>query len=355
MESRGDGLVALLREQYALAPPVTSFGLEHAGLNNVNTGIRTGAGTFVARVYESLSYEDAASVAYEHRLLDWLAGQGLSFAVPVPIPTRDGASWCEGPDGRISLAPKLPGLPLALQSDEGGLLGSATGELQVVTARHQAAPRPGRLLYDELFRFASPALEALTLRPGQVGLDLAEHDELFGWWRDEAARVQVFVDGDYRALPWQLCHNDVTPNNVLAEDGVVAAVLDFEYAIPIARALDFEYTIPIARALDFVTGLRTAMPYFKNPAPWAEARAYGRGFARWVSLTDAEIAAVPDLLRLRSAITVLWWIGRAAATGTAGPLVSRMRFCRELCDWLARAEAPLLEVVRQSLRASLDR
>ena len=118
--------------------------------------------------------------------------------------------------------------------------------------------------------------------------------------------------------------------------------------------LDFEYAIPIARSLDFVTGLRAAMPYFKNPEPWAEARAYSVGFARWVALTDAEIAAVPDLLRLRSAITVLWWIGRAAATGTAGPLVSRMRFGRELCDWLARAEAPLMEVVRQSLRASLD-
>jgi len=31
-----------------------------------------------------------------------------------------------------------------------------------------------------------------------------------------------------------------------------------------------------------------------------------------------------------------------------------MRFGRELCDWLARAEAPLIEVVRQSLRASFD-
>src|SRR4051812_12749387 len=125
MESREDGLGALLRERYALAPPVTSFVLEHAGLNNVNTGIRAGAGDFVARVHESLSYADAASLAYEHGLLGWLAGQGLSFAVPVPLPTRDGASWCEGPDGRISLAPKLPGLPLALQADDGELLGSA--------------------------------------------------------------------------------------------------------------------------------------------------------------------------------------------------------------------------------------
>jgi homoserine kinase type II len=205
-------------------------------------------------------------------------------------------------------------------------------------SRHPLTSRPGRPLYDELFRFASPELDALTLRPEQVGLPPDAHAELFGWWREEAAYLQAFAAGAYRGLPRQLCHNDVTPNNVLAERGVVTAVLDFEYAIPIARALDF------------VTGLRTSMPYWKNPEPWAEARAYCRGFARWVALTEAEIAAVPDLLRLRAAITVLWWIGRAAATGTAGPLVSRMRFCQELWAWLVRAKAPLMAVVHSALR-----
>ena len=64
-----------------------------------------------------------------------------------------------------------------------------------------------------------------------------------------------------------------------------------------------------------ITGLRVAMPYWQNPEPWAEARAYCQGFARLVTLTEQEIAVIPDLLRLRSAITALWWIGRAGATG----------------------------------------
>jgi Ser/Thr protein kinase RdoA (MazF antagonist) len=343
-------LVASLLAAYDLAPPVSTFVLEHAGLNNVNSGVRTDDGDFVLRVYESLSYHDPASIAYEQAVLLWLAEQRLSFAVPVPLLTRDGRPSFQGPDGRTGLAPRLPGVPLMLAYRAGRLsgpaaselLGAATGELQVAMARHAPTDRPGRPLYAELFEFCRPQLDALTLRPEHVGLDAAEHDAIFGWLREEAAKLQPFVDGPYRRLPTQLCHNDVTQNNVLVDvlpgGGVVTAVLDFEYVT----------TVP--RALDFITGLRMAMPYWQNPEPWAEARAYCQGFARWVTLTEPEIAAIPDLLRLRSAITALWWIGRAGATGTVGPLVNRLERAKEIWDWLLTAEAPLMAEVRAALR-----
>jgi Ser/Thr protein kinase RdoA (MazF antagonist) len=345
MELQPDALVASLLDAYALAPPVSLFPLEHAGLNNVNRGVRTGAGEYVLREYESLSYRDPASIEYEQAVLTWLAGQRLSFAVPVPLPMRDGRPTLQGPNGRLGLAPKLPGVPLMLEYRAGRLsgpaaselLGAATGELQAAMARHAPTDRPGRPLYAELFAFCRPRLDALTLRPEHVGLQPAADAALFGWLRAESAKLQPFVEGPYRALPVQLCHNDVTQNNVLVEDGTVTAVLDFEYVT----------TVP--RALDFVTGLRMAMPYWQSPAPWAEARAYCRGFGRHVTLTEPEIAAIPDLLRLRSAITALWWIGRAGATGTAGPLVNRLERVKEIWDWLTVAEAPLMAVVRAAL------
>jgi Ser/Thr protein kinase RdoA (MazF antagonist) len=339
-------LVASLLEAYDLAPPVRTFALEHAGMNNANSGVRTGDGDFVLRVYESLSYQDPASIAYEQAVLRWLAQQRLSFAVPVPLLARDGQPTFDGPNGRTGLAPKLPGAPLMLAWRTGrlsgaaasALLGAATGELQVAMARHAPTDRPGRPLYAELFEFCRPQLDALTLRPEQVGLEPAEHGAIFGWLREESARLQPFVDGPYRRLPTQLCHNDVTQNNILIEQGVVTAVLDFEYVT----------TVP--RALDFVTGLRMAMPYWQNPQPWAEARAYCQGFVRRVRLTEPEVAAIPDLLRLRSAITALWWIGRAGATGTVGPLVNRLERVKEIWDWLTIAEAPLMAVVRAALQ-----
>jgi homoserine kinase type II len=339
-------LVASLLAAYDLMPPVSTFALEHAGMNNVNTGVRTGDGEFVLRVYESLSYQDPASIAYEQAVLLWLAEQRLSVAVPLPLLTRDGRPSFQGPGGRTGLAPKLPGVPLMLEYRAGRLsgaaaselLGAATGELQAAMARHAPTDRPGRPLYAELFEFCRPQLDALTLRPEHVGLEPAEHEALFGWLREESAKLQPFVDGPYRRLPTQLCHNDVTQNNILVEQGDVTAVLDFEYVT----------TVP--RALDFITGLRVAMPYWQNPEPWAEARAYCQSFARWVTLTEAEIAAIPDLLRLRSAITALWWIGRAGATGTVGPLVNRLERVKEIWDWLLVAEAPLMAVVRAALQ-----
>jgi homoserine kinase type II len=344
MASESDTLVVALQEAYDLVPPVTAFALEHAGLNNVNTGVQTGAGAFVARVHDSLSYQDAASIQYEHQVLAWLANQRLSFAVPVPVLTRESTRGFQGPTGWIALTPKLPGSPLAVQRGyDPALLGAAVGELQVALARCTLGPRPGRPLFGELFRFANPSLDTLRLRPEHPRLPAdATKDTVFGRWREEAVRLESFAAGVYRNLPAQVCHNDMTPNNVLAEGGTVTAVLDFEYVTVTPRALDF------------VTGLRTVMEFWKEPAPWTEswanARAYSQGYARWVTLSDAEIAAIPDLLRLRAAITGLWWIGRAAATGTAGPLVNRLGRIQEQWAWQDHADAHLLDVVRESLQ-----
>src|SRR2546421_775492 len=70
---------ALVLASYDLAPPVEIFALPQQGVNNHNAGVRTGAGDFVVKTYTS--YDDPASIHYEHRLLTWLAEEALSFAV----------------------------------------------------------------------------------------------------------------------------------------------------------------------------------------------------------------------------------------------------------------------------------
>src|SRR5215204_397327 len=156
-----DALVAALRVTYDLTSPVMPFALEHAGLNNANIGIQTGAGTFVARVHESLCYDDAGSFAYEPALLTSFAVEGLSFAVPVPLPTRDGEPGFHGrrPGGWTTLTPKLPVTPLARQTYDPALFVAALGELQAALLRHPTEPRPGRPLFTELFDFGRPALD----------------------------------------------------------------------------------------------------------------------------------------------------------------------------------------------------
>ncbi len=331
---REDGAAELLAS-YDLVPPVELAALPHEGKNNGNALVRTGAGAFVAKTYVSLSYDDPASIDYEHHLLAWLAGAGLSFDVPMPIAARDGALLVHGPHGPMSLSRLLPGVRLdALAPDQIELLGATLGELQAALRRYPAAPRPGRPLFGALFGFPPPPRDPFTLTPEQLGLPSAPpYDGLLRWWREEAARLRAFVDGPYRALPRQLCHNDVTPANVLVAAGRVSAVLDFEFATLAARALDV------------AMGLRMTTWVWENPEPWDEVRRFCRGYTRWMPLTEAEAEAMSWLMRLRAATAIVWWIGRTAATGDAGPIPTNIAYLQRLVHWLDRYERRFVDVV----------
>jgi len=65
-------------------------------------------------------------------------------------------------------------------------------------------------------------------------------------------------------------------------------------------------------------------------------------------LTEAEVAALPWLIRLRGAITVLWWIGRTAAVGDAGPIPTRIKYLGNFVRWLERYEQRFVDVVMQA-------
>lgn len=339
MSELPDQTVPLPLAAYDLVPPVESCTLSDEGLNNAHAGIRTGAGDFVVRSYTSLSYDDPASIHYEHRLLAWLAGRELSFAVPAPVPARDGALLWYGPHAWMSLSAWLPGARLdPRRLDHLELLGAAVGELQAALRHYPPAPRPGRPLFGTLFRFPLPYRNPLALTPEQLGLpDTPPYGELLRWWRDEAARLQAFVDGAYRTLPHQVCHNDVTPNNLLVDGGRLAAVLDWEFATLAPRALDV------------AMGLRMAMRIWDNPEPWEEIRRFCRGYTRWMRVVEDEVQALPWLIRLRTAITVLWWIGRTAPTGEVGPIPDRIEMLQNTVGWLERYEQQLLDVVMQEV------
>jgi homoserine kinase type II len=240
---------------YELVPPVEIIALPGQGVNNHNVSVRTGSGDFVVKTYTS--NDDPASIHYEHRLLNWLAEAGLSFAVPVPIHTPGSASLCGGPFGWTSLSLRLPGSHLdPHRQDHVELLGAATGELQAALRHYPTTPRPGRPLFSTLFGFPLPFRSPFILAPNHLGLpDAPPYNSLLRWWREEAAQVKAFVEGPYGALPWQVCHNDVTPTNVLVEAGRVTAVLDFEFAAPAARALDV------------AMGLRMTMRIWEDPEP----------------------------------------------------------------------------------------
>jgi Ser/Thr protein kinase RdoA (MazF antagonist) len=117
----------------------------------------------------------------------------------------------------------------------------------------------------------------------------------------------------------------------------------------VTAVLDFEFAAPAARALDVAMGLRMTMQVWENPEPWEAVRRFCRGYIHWMPLTEAEVTALPWLIRLRGAITVLWWLGRMGARGDAGPIPTRIEYMRNFVRWLDRYEQRFVDVVMQEV------
>src|SRR5688500_1039864 len=128
--------IALLEalRAYDLVPPLELFAPPRAGTSNTTIGIRAMSGTFVLKVYAE--NHETAAIHYEHDLLAWLQGAGLSCAVPVPLPARDGLLMVEAAPGRMALTPWLAGACLdPARVAHAELLGEAMAELQLALLR----------------------------------------------------------------------------------------------------------------------------------------------------------------------------------------------------------------------------
>ena len=333
--------VAPALDAYDLAPPVEISPLS-GGTNNPVLLVRTGAGEFVWKGYAT--HADRAAILYEHRLLGWLAGRGLSFAVPAPVPARDGETLCRAPGGWQALFVHLPGSrPNSRDPAQIEVLGTAVGELDAALAAHPHTPRPGGVQYGDLDRIHRRVPDPYTVTPTALGLpDAPPYAGLLGWWREALARVRAFADGPYRALPRQVIHGDLAIGNFLVRGGRVTAILDFEFAGPDARALDL------------AAGLKYTMRTWENPEPLVMAGAFCRGYARRAALSADEVEALPSLLRLRDATSSIWWLGRALAAGDARPGLERINDMHDFARWLAEHEHRLLDIARESLLVKGD-
>ena len=323
-------------DSYGLAPPVEIFPLAQ-GENNTTLGVRTCKGKYVWKEYTT--HRDAGTILYEHRLLTWLETQGLPFDVPAPVPDRDGNTLRRSERGWGALFPLLAGKrPDERNPRHAEAVGAALGELQAALARYPAEPRPGLPGYGELGRLHERIPDPFGLVPEQIGLpETQEHEELFGWWREMLSDVREFVEGTYRRLPWQVIHGDFAPSNTLVLGNKVSAVLDFDMAGPDARALDL------------ASGLTFTMRVLENPDPWEPGRAFCRGYAEWVRLTEAEVAAVPQLILLRDAASAVWWLGRGTEAGNPEPGLKRVADMKEHERWLGQNAGRLVETLAQEM------
>ena len=121
------------------------------GINNDTRFVKTPAGSYILRIYGAT--RDLAKIHFELAVMAELSWQGLSFAVPAPMPSRSGDPIVLTESGApATLAPVIPGVP----AERGSLpqaypIGAALGELTEAFARvHVQAPPGWRGTYGDL-------------------------------------------------------------------------------------------------------------------------------------------------------------------------------------------------------------
>lgn len=324
------GMADALAAAYDLGAAPTVEPLHGPGINNRVWAVSAGDEAYVLKQYQT--HSRGGTILYEHRLLAWLAMRSLPFQIPTVQYTRRGETlwWYEGVG--YALFPRLGGAavwPPTLGHLE--QIGAALAHLHQTLVDYPREPRPGLYGYGDLGR-VHPALP----QPEQLGAAMLGLDETgvvqddLSWWQGEVGRLARFADTVYRRLPQQVIHGDYAPSNTLFVGDRLAAVVDFDMALPDVRAMDV------------AAGLTFALRVDEMPGPLARAAAFCGGYGAVQRLTAAEVAALPDLMALRDVVSTVWWLGRGLAAGDVRSALGRIVQARRRRRWGIEHQADLV-------------
>lgn len=244
----------------------------------------------------TFTHEQPQQLAYIHEVLDALAHQSLPFSVPTPMRTRNGEYWHMLDDGYrnwlMTLTPWFDGEHLdADEVTEAALAGTALAELLTALAT-VSTNTTSPTSYAQLQRVHPYVIDPIAaLRTAPLDTPTIQHII------EIVTAVQEQLTDLYATLPQQIIHGDYTPRNVLVLDQKINAVLDFEVC---------RYDI---RAIDVAVAL-IAWGGFDEHHRTEATNAFLHAVQRDLNLSDAELNALPTLLRLVRIVRLLQALGR---------------------------------------------
>jgi homoserine kinase type II len=252
------------------------------GEDNINARVPTDRGDVVVREYVHSAY---AKVAAELALVVHLARGG--FPTPAPFTADNGGPFALVGGRPIAVFPFASGaVPPAMTPDLAEQSGALLARMHTAAADWADDRIP---VIDRLDVLGSAAAS---------DVELAGADE----WREENRR---FLDDNAEALtllaeqPAGPLHHDLHRRNLLAEDGRVTAVLDFDELNHGPLILD------LARLLQYAALER---PDLRLPAALAEAALAGYQKVRLLTATELELLPVAfDLAGLVDAAGFIRW------------------------------------------------
>lgn len=265
---------------------------------DLNHRLDSADGRFLVRLTNPA--EPPAMTDFQTRAHLHVAARAPGLPVPRLIPTRDGAPWRATPAGLMRVFTWLEGTPLharprspELARESGAALAELTAALADFT--HPAADHP--LLWDirQAARLA-PLLPAI----GDAAIRAEAESFVATFAPDIAPRLA--------ALPFQICHNDFNPWNLLADGGRITGILDFGDMVWTARVCD----------------LGVAAAYQIDPAaPGESLAAFLAGYRGRLPLLPGEAALLYDLITARMITTLAIAGWRAARQPENAPYILR--------------------------------
>jgi homoserine kinase type II len=137
----------------------------------------------------------------------------------------------------------------------------------------------------------------------------------------------------YEELPQQILHRDYDPGNVLVKDNHITAVLDFDFSGVDIRIFDLSIAL-------------SWWPYRATGTEreWEIIDTFGAAYIARFPLSTAELHAIPDVMRLRDAVSFVHRTGRyLAGLETDAGIHDRVQhsFWREA--WLTNNHSKLLQ------------
>ncbi|WP_033073068.1 homoserine kinase [Sphingopyxis sp. MWB1] len=238
------------------------------GVENSNFLLETSGGRFILTLYEKRVSE--GDLPFFVDLLAHLARSGCP--VPAMIADREGKAIQRISDRAACIIQFLPGISLTHPNGaQCEAAGAALGAMHKALAAYEGA-RDNSMGHAQWRAVAAGAGDLDSVLPG---LDAIVTDEL------------AYLDAHWPSgLPAHVIHADLFPDNVLMLGDRVTGLIDFYFAATDFRAYDLAVT---HAAWTFSDDGQSCDP--------ALAQGLMRGYASDVTLTDAEIAAMPIFAR----------------------------------------------------------
>lgn len=237
-------------------------------------------------------------IRYEHRILAGLGQADLPFSTPSPLLSYSGETLLPVADFEGVLASLFPllngGTVRRGDPQHTHQAGAAMGKLHHALSNLPITPADAVLpSWGELARVHPLVPDPAALASG-LGLATDTADAL----NSLIVEVMEAIASLPASLPRQITHADYLWPNLLFQDGLVSAVLDFEFATYDLRAFDFAGSLYHFGMLPWKTG-----------EGWDLLEAFGSGYSERLSLTSNEIEALPLLLHWQRLGGLIYWAG----------------------------------------------